>query len=229
MAAAFVTMGIPCRIVTDQPCEGALRASLSAIGIEDKVFLDIVGLAHQSDYSSIEDVEAVWKTAKVTHAISIERCGPSKNGDPRSARGISLKDWTAPLDRLFVAGDWTQIAIGDGGNEIGMGALPHELIAENVTKGDEIACAVSCDFLILAGVSNWGGWALAAALGLLKPEHKLGILSRLNVETDNAVLQKLVDDGPSIDGIKGVQSYSVDNFEQSVHNQMLNDILKIVA
>ncbi len=39
-------------------------------------------------------------------------------------RGVDVSPWTAPLDALFEGGDWTQLAVGDGGNEIGMGKLP---------------------------------------------------------------------------------------------------------
>ena len=57
------------------------------------------------------------------------------------------------------------IGIGDGGNEIGMGKVL-ERVAVNVKHGSEIGCTVSCDYLITAGVSNWGGYALAKAIYL---------------------------------------------------------------
>ena len=55
------------------------------------------------------------------------------------------------------------IGIGDGGNEIGMGKV-FERVAANVQYGSEIACTVASDYLISAGVSNWGGYALAKAI-----------------------------------------------------------------
>ena len=54
------------------------------------------------------------------------------------------------------------IGIGDGGNEIGMGKIPHETIVKNIPNGDLIHCRVPTDHLIVAGVSNWGAYALAA-------------------------------------------------------------------
>ncbi len=39
-------------------------------------------------------------------------------------RGTDISAYAAPLDRLFSAGPWRTIAIGDGGNEIGMGGVP---------------------------------------------------------------------------------------------------------
>ena len=55
------------------------------------------------------------------------------------------------------------IGIGDGGNEIGMGKVFERVVA-NVQFGSEIACSVASHYLITAGVSNWGGYALAKAI-----------------------------------------------------------------
>ena len=57
------------------------------------------------------------------------------------------------------------IGIGDGGNEIGMGKVL-ERVNTNVKNGCEIACTVASDYLVTAGVSNWGGYALAKAIFL---------------------------------------------------------------
>lgn len=40
-------------------------------------------------------------------------------------------------------------------------------VEEHIEHGKEIACVVSCDYLITAGVSNWGGYALAVGLYVL--------------------------------------------------------------
>lgn len=66
----------------------------------------------------------------------------------------------------------TTIGIGDGGNEIGMGKVQPKVI-EHIQNGRNIACAVATDYLVTAGVSNWGGSALVAALHVLNqcPVH----------------------------------------------------------
>lgn len=58
------------------------------------------------------------------------------------------------------------IGIGDGGNEIGMGKV-RDQVTKHIPYGKEIACRVTADQLITAGVSNWGGYALATALYML--------------------------------------------------------------
>ena len=84
-------------------------------------------------------------------------------------RGVDVSPWTAPLDDLFLAGPWIRLAVGDGGNEIGMGKLPPGLIARTVPNGEKIACVTSCDQLVVAGVSNWGAYGLMAALAVAAP------------------------------------------------------------
>ena len=63
--------------------------------------------------------------------------------------------------------------VGDGGNEVGMGKVQKAVI-ETVPKGDLISCATSTDYLISSGISDWGGFALAMVLYLLRncPIHE---------------------------------------------------------
>jgi len=79
-------------------------------------------------------------------------------------RGLDISSYTAPLDELFTAGPWETIAIGDGGNEIGMGSLPRELIAQHVDHGETIACVTPARHLIVAGGLELGRlWASRCA------------------------------------------------------------------
>ena len=61
------------------------------------------------------------------------------------------------------------IAIGDGGNELGMGKV-HEEIITTIPEGDLIAATASCMYLLTCGVSNWGCWALQFALACLQDD-----------------------------------------------------------
>lgn len=72
----------------------------------------------------------------------------------------------------YKSGKISTIGIGDGGNEIGMGKA-HKQVIDHIDNGQQIASAVTTDHLITAGVSNWGGSALVAALYILSqcPVH----------------------------------------------------------
>ena len=59
------------------------------------------------------------------------------------------------------------IGVGDGGNEIGMGAFAKE-VAENIKFGDKICPTSATDILLPCGVSNWGCYAIQAALAIMK-------------------------------------------------------------
>ena len=109
------------------------------------------------------------------HVVSIERPGPSADGRCYTMRGLDMSHLLAPLHRVVdLARDSGKpslklTSIGDGGNELGMGNVRELIVASTTIKhGEKIACAVACDFLVVASVSNWGGYALAAAAGLAR-------------------------------------------------------------
>src|SRR5262249_1140608 len=143
----------------------AVRAAVHEAG--GNIEVDEVGV---KDRPGIERTVAAWRDANVSHAVAIERCGLGSDGRPRNMRAVDVSPWTAPLDDLFTGGPWQRIAIGDGGNEVGMGKLPAGLIAKTVPNGERIACITPCDHLVVAGVSNWGAYGLMAALAVLRPD-----------------------------------------------------------
>lgn len=65
-------------------------------------------------------------------------------------RGIDITEWTAPLSQLTLLGLHT-IGVGDGGNEIGMGRVEDYAIEGVVDHGENIACTVPTDRLVVAG------------------------------------------------------------------------------
>uniref|UniRef100_A0A0G4F3E7 D-glutamate cyclase-like C-terminal domain-containing protein n=1 Tax=Chromera velia CCMP2878 TaxID=1169474 RepID=A0A0G4F3E7_9ALVE len=113
----------------------------------------------------------------IDHWIAIERAGPASDGNYFTMRGRDMTSLLAPLhlpflwaaerhhDRAVEGGGKAvvTIGIGDGGNEVGMGTVV-DLVRRHIPLGDQIACIVPADFLIVASVSNWGGYALACAV-----------------------------------------------------------------
>ena len=110
----------------------------------------------------------------------------------------------------------TTVGIGDGGNEIGMGKVPHDVIRRNVPGGDRIACRVATDHLIVAGVSNWGGYALAAGVALLRGATLPAEL--FDAEREREILRVMVEAGPLVDGVAAKATVTVDGltFEEYV-------------
>ncbi|XP_004476122.2 D-glutamate cyclase, mitochondrial isoform X1 [Dasypus novemcinctus] len=110
------------------------------------------------------------KSPRFDHLVAIERAGRASDGNYYNARKMNIKDLVDPIDDLFLAAQKipgiSSTGVGDGGNELGMGKVK-EAVRQHIRNGAVIACDVGADFAIIAGVSNWGGYALACALYIL--------------------------------------------------------------
>ncbi len=244
LAAGLARAGIPVRVVTDEVNEGAVRAALAeaAQGLDIKIPLEVVpwklpdasiaingALAENTERatSAIASMAKRWKAERVTHVMSLERVGPAwSDSRPHTMGGLDISAYTAPLNLLYEAGGWTKLAIGDGGNEIGMGSLDRELIRKAITNGQggNIANSTSADYLQVCGVSNWGGPTFLFALALLRPDMSERLLAGLTPEKDKAILQAVVEKGPAVDGIRGTRELSVDNLNWEVHGEVMRQL-----
>jgi hypothetical protein len=130
-------------------------------------------------------------------------------------RGESINRYTAKAHRLFeiVAERGlpvTTIGIGDGGNEIGLGSIPWDVLRRAIAKGpaERVACRIATTWTILAGVSNWGGYALALATAALKDRNTL---ARLPDESGvRELIVRLVRDSFCVDGLTKRREATVD-------------------
>jgi len=100
------------------------------------------------------------------------------------------------------------IGIGDGGNEVGMGKIPWEIIRRNIPGGGQVACRLATDYLIVCGVSNWGAYGLAAGVRWLKGSKADAEL--FDSERERELLRIMVEQGPLVDGVSGQRSVTVD-------------------
>jgi len=121
--------------------------------------------------------------------FSIERPGFAKNGRYHNMRGEDISDDAACFDYFVTLAKCPTIAIGDGGNEIGMGN-----VANAIAGFDIIPAITPCDELIIADVSNWGVYGL---LTFLSRWHQQDLLADV---CPKKVLQFLSAQG-SVDGV----------------------------
>ncbi len=222
LAAGLAACGVPARIAVDTPCAAAVRAAVVAAG--GGVGVDEVSVG---DAAALDRLIASWQQAGVSHAIAIERCGRSADGRPRNMRGVDVSPWTAPLDELFMGGKWVKLAVGDGGNEIGMGKLPAGLIARTVPKGAEIACVTPCEHLVVAGVSNWGAYGLLAALAVLREDWRPILAGHLTAARDLAVTRAIVEQAGAVDGVTARREATVDGFGPDIHGPLVDELGRI--
>jgi hypothetical protein len=110
---------------------------------------------------------------------AIEAAGANNRGVYHNAVGLDVTALQAKSDALFSAlqeAGVPALAVGDLGNECGMGALGGH-IAKYIPYAGEGACSCGCgggiaaaaraDIVLTATVSNWGAWGIASALAYL--------------------------------------------------------------
>jgi hypothetical protein len=156
--------------------------------------------------------------------ISIERCGRTSQDTYLNMRARDITPYTARLDYLFEAGV-PSVGIGDGGNEIGMGNLAG--VIPTVESLPRQPAVTKVDRLVLASVSNWGGYGLVADLSRLVGRDLLPTVAQ------EAELVRYLVDGGAVDGTTGRREYRVDGFTLEEHGAVLGRLrglaLKVIA
>lgn len=151
--------------------------------------------------------------------VTIERCGRTAGDVYLNMLSRDITEYTARLDYLFEFGI-PSVGIGDGGNEIGMGN-----VAEHIPPVDRLPdepAITEVDRLVLASVSNWGGYGLVSALSRFVGRNLLP-----KVEHEDRMITQMVDDG-AVDGGSGINRYYVDNFTLEENGELLGLLHKIV-
>ncbi len=225
IALGLTSAAVPCRLATDTVCQSACRVALDTAGAGAVPIDAVAPDGAVAPGGALDRLVDLWRREGVDWVIAIERCGPAGDGRPRNMRGTDISAHAAPLDRLFSAGPWRTIAIGDGGNEVGMGNVPRSLIVRHVPLGETIGCVVPADYLIAAGVSHWGAYGLLAGLSLLRPDWSAAVGLGLDAVLDQAVVQTMMRDGPAVDGVSLRREATIDALGMAVHREMLQAIL----
>ncbi len=132
-----------------------------------------------------QNANAILNQCNPKAVIAIEAPGANQLGEYHNAIGINCTELEAKSDILFEEarkrGIWN-MAIGDLGNEIGMGTIA-EHIRTYIPYAAEGECQCECkggilarssaDHIITATVSDWGCYALIAAIAFLKRNMKV--------------------------------------------------------
>jgi hypothetical protein len=212
LARALSPTGTPVIVATDPWCSPAILGGLRHCGLVTTVQVQRFGQ---------EEI------GPMAYVLAIERVGPARDGRCYTMRGRDVTAFTNPAHEMFDAAPHPPtIGIGDGGNEIGMGKIPHEMIVKNIPNGDLIHCRVPTDHLIVAGVSNWGAYALAAGVYVLrgvKPPADL-----FDPERERELLEVMVREGPLVDGVTGQQTATVDGLTWDEYVKPLARIREIL-
>ena len=196
-----------------QEWESALLQRARQSGVSHLVAIERVGPSHTR--------ASAWMQSGGNDEVAREfdrRVTADQAGHCHNMRGVAIDQFTAPLHRLFEQwperlGGLQTIGVGDGANEIGMGRLAWTDLVRRLS-GDHagrVPCRVGCTWTVVSGVSNWGGYALAAGFAHLRGATDL--LRRHTVESQHEVLRHLVTAGPAVDGVTRLPTATVDGLD----------------
>ncbi len=213
MGKALETLGRRVSYVTDTLCSPVLRDWAG----EDTEVVDF----------PIADVDTSRKAAgevlarlKPSLLISIERCGRTKDDTYLNMRDADITPQTARVDYLFEAGI-PSVGIGDGGNEIGMGNLVE--VIPTVERLPQSPAITKVDKLVIASVSNWGGYGVVAALSRLAGRNLLP-----SVDHETRLIHRMVEIGV-VDGTTGKAVPTVDDFTTEENGEVLQQLHRLVG
>ena len=195
LAMSLRRLGVHVEIGTDTRNVKALGAAALSVGFPLGKVTDL----EKNDWQIAPDV-----------LVFIERLGRAHDGCYYDMRGADVTEFTAPLDSLALTASVPVLAIGDGGNEVGMGNLKDKLRNNHSTDGS-IQSIVRADVVLPVDVSNWGAYSLAALLAL-KAKQWVGH----TVKEEKKMLLALQRQG-AVDGVTRKPTLSVDGMEELEH------------
>ena len=236
LGRALRALGARVRYVTDAHNVPIVEAALAAHGEPSSVFAYPPGDGHAA---------AVLARERPTHLVAIERAGRTVRGGYCNMRGLPIDAWNVRIDELFIyrgpevgydrgrdkrrpsgprharSTRPVMVAVGDGGNEIGMGKVRARLVRQRSPLAP-IASIVSVDHLVVAGTSNWGAYGIVAALARLSGKDLLH-----DPAIEPRVIDACVAAGAS-DGVTRARVPTVDGLHADVHAAVV-ELLRAAA
>ena len=200
-------------VVCDEPTREVVSAAIG--GSAEIAVMPIGG----------DDQARIWSNVQRTrfraNAVGfIERCGRDSDGVFHSMHGADISAVTARTDFL-ISPSVASFSIGDGGNEVGFGQFADALRERGITPWPSGSMV---DELIIAAVSNWGGYALAAAIA-----WTAGLpLDRVLPDSDQFAqrVERLMEAG-AVDGMSGLSERKIDGRELDVESGVIEELRRI--
>ncbi len=213
LARALRQQGKDVLLVTDTACFPVVSGAARSIGYE--------GPFLKTDIPE----ELFSGDAPPDLLVFVERLGRGEDGKYYNMRCEEIGAYTAPLDGGALLAEKRGIpclAVGDGGNEAGMGFFYREL-REMLPGFASCISAIGATVTLPVDVSNWGCYALAGLLGD-SPASWLGIREGEEL----AMLQAMEAEG-AVDGATKKQGHTVDGMSLERQIEVAREIREILA
>jgi len=238
LARFFIDLDLQVSLISDRYGLPLLRSGCESLKIDDATLIELPLNATRDEVDSLmkssgrdwshllaiercgpshthESLKAQGETTPEIAAL-FDKEVPAVDRDVcHNMRGVNINAYNAPTHFLFEAVGRLQspiktIGIADGGNEIGMGCVPWRGLRDAIRVGPAacVACRVRTDHLLLAGVSNWGGYALAASVAAMK--NRFDLIESFDVEQLRRLIETIVYDAGAVDGVTARREATVD-------------------
>lgn len=209
---ALQRLGSEVTMVTDSVSLTPLRA-ITPPAIRCLEF-PIKGEAESADLAG-----KLLEEVKPTAIGFIERPGPNAKGKYLNRHRKDITKFCA-LTHHLLERDIPSFGVGDGGNEVGMGAQAKALVDEGVMADP---CVTATGELVIASISNWG------ALGMVAELARMADLPLLpHPEMEEARLRAIVRLG-AVDGVSGKSEVRVDGRSLADYLRVLVELRRQVG
>src|SRR5579884_599096 len=200
-----------CELEVVAPLSAGLRGAGLSITGDPSSQPDVphaVVLPFPSEREAAEaEAERLARLLDASACVVVERPGANSRGQYHLAMGANVSTDIAPIDLLYhsvAARGALTVAVGDFGNELGMGAL-YDVVRTEVPAGADcgcgcgggIACPTRADVTVSASVSDWGAYAIAACLSHLKRDPAVLVGARAYRRVVDATVTAGAIDGPT--------------------------------
>ena len=214
---ALLSLGHRVVYVSGAPLSTFIAEYLAAQGVAVPVVTFPLLKGKEANHAFTESIIAQYAPSAL---LSVERCSPTVEGAHLTMHGTDISEQTPCIELLFKTA-LPSIGIGDGGNEIGMGAFA-SAIQKETTLPDSPA-VIGCDKVVIASTSNWGAYGVVAALSVLTGKPLLP-----TAEEELQRLQYFVSKGV-VDGATGKNECTVDGFSADETAEILKKLHAHVA
>lgn len=218
LARAIESMNKEVTIITDKYSYEMIKSAAEVCELS----CDIIAVPDEVDK---QYCLGLFDTYNPTHLIAIERPGRAKDNRCYSMRGEDITSMVPNTDIFFELAKSrriTTIAIGDGGNELGMGKISN-LVKDYVPNGQKICASIPADILVVAGVSNWGGYGIVAGLSIEEGRQLLQ-----DKKLERRLLRSIVKSG-AVDGCTKKNEMSIDGMSFDKNLEVLRKLEDVVG
>jgi hypothetical protein len=217
-----------------------IRAACRAIGLHESNLdsardnpLSFVAQAFPTDGRAESEATHLLKRLQPAAVVVTERPGVNHLGVAHRGGGMAIEEGRARIEtvtKLARVAGIPFIAIGDNGNEAGMGLIVDETrrykpfgAVCRCPCGGGIAAVDEADVTVFGSVSNWAAYGVVACLGLL--------LGRADLLHDAVTEEKMIAaslEAGAVDGISLRQQMAVDEIPAGVNGAVV-DILRAIV